>query len=301
MNMHDEYICDYLVSAKQKRINTAYLDLLREFDRLCKKANITYWVYFGTLLGAVRHQGFIPWDDDVDIMVPRKDFDRLLAMTNEEFGAEAPYFLQNPVNDPRYYQPLMRFRKSDTTAIMDYDLVLLKEYPKDAQYNMGLCLSLFPLDECPKSDLARWIRKKIAYVLLGIYYRGSCSAKEKPLFHIICRAAEKVIGPKNIMTMIHACFRVKKPNGKMVNCVDGFYPAPHHWPAEDFRETILLPFEDLMVPAPVGYDDLLTNRYGNYMEFPPVEQRVNKHDGFLSADMPYTEAQHMLLQESEAK
>ena len=288
-SMEDEVLCGFTVTGRQKQVNMVYLDLLREFGRLCEKAGITWWIYFGTLLGAVRHKGFIPWDDDVDLMIPRKDFDRLLKMTNEEFGAEGPYFLQNPVNDPHYYQPLLRFRRSDTAAIMDYDLVTLKEHPEEADYNMGMCLSLFPLDDCPKSDFMRVIRKKIAYVLLGIYYRGSCPASEKPLFHKICRAVGKLIGFQNIMTMIQACFRVRHPNGKNVNCVDGFYPARHLWKAEDFAETVYLPFEDLQLPAPVGWDDLLTDRYGSYMDFPPPEQRVYKHDGYLTAERPYTE------------
>ena len=286
--MEEEVLCGYTVTARKKRVFAVYLDLLQTFERLCREADITYWIYFGTLIGAVRHKGFIPWDDDVDIMMPRESFDRLYAMTNGEFGAEAPYFLQNARTDPDYHQTLIRFRRSDTTAVMDYDLVMLRDHPKHASYNMGMCLSIFPLDNCCEPPAVWRLRKKLAYLFLGLDYRATGPRSVRPAVSAICRAGESVIGAENVMRIIHACYRSEKPS-VMVQCLDGFYPDRHYWHAEDFRETVYLPFEDITVPAPIGCDRLLTDRYGDYMRLPPPEALVGKHDCYLDPDTPYTE------------
>jgi lipopolysaccharide cholinephosphotransferase len=90
---------------------------------------------------------------------------------------------------------------------------------------------------------------------------------------------------------VYKSFRVKKTSSPMVTCLDGFYPDPHYWHREDFRETVLLPFETIQVRAPIGYDRLLTERYGNYREFPPVVERKEKHDCYMDAQRPYKEVQ----------
>jgi lipopolysaccharide cholinephosphotransferase len=286
-DLQDEIIHGFTVTAERKRINLVYIDLLQEFDRLCQKNNITYWVYFGTLLGAVRHQGFIPWDDDVDIMMPRKDFDRLMAMSNEEFGAKEPYFLQNIHTDPTYSEYLQRFRRSDTTAITQDDLTCLREHPKRAHYNMGLDLSIFPLDDCPSTNFAFQVRKKLAYFVMGVEYRAGQPACDKPLMHAVCDGIHRLLGPHFFVRTVYALFRVKKTKSPMVTCLDGFYPDPHYWHREDFRETVMLPFENIQVRAPIGYDRLLTERYGNYREFPPVVERTEKHDCYMNTQHTY--------------
>lgn len=293
-DMHDEVVCGHPVTAEKKQVFAVYLDLLREFDRLCKQAGIKYWIYFGTLLGAIRHQGFIPWDDDVDILMPRKDFDRLRGMTNEQFGAKDPYFLQNPVTDPTYAIVHTRFRRSDTTSIMPYDMELLKRHPAKAAYNMGLNLSVFPLDNSPSRPIVRHVRKGLAYFCWGLDHRARAPKTEKPLFHWVCCAASAMIGRPRLIRLTHR-FLTWPKEGLMVQCMDGLYPTPYYWHREDFQETVMLPFEGLTVPAPVGYDRLLTELYGDYMQFPPPEKRVEKHEGYLDACTPYIQVIPKLL------
>lgn len=300
MNMQDEVICDFLVTARKKRINAVYLDLLREFGRLCGQAGLTWWLYAGALIGAARHKGFIPWDDDVDLLMPRADFDRLQAMTNAGFGAEEPYFLQNFVTDPGCAQSLIRFRRSDTTGIRDYDLGYLRTNPGREPYNMGINLAVFPLDAWPAGRLARRLQPKIAYAVRGIFYRATLPDEAKPVQHALCLVLYRLIGGTNMMKLIHWLYRApRRVDPSLVQSFEGLYPGMRLvWPREDFAETAELPFEDISVPVPVGWDDLLRTTYGSYMEFPPEEQRVEEqHCGYTDADTPYAETLARLKRE----
>ena len=289
MNLNDEVICGHLVTAQKKRANAVYLDLLREFDRLCSKAGLTWWMAFGSLIGAVRHQGFIPWDDDVDLLMPRKDFDRLLRLSNEEFGAEEPYFLQTPHTDPKFQQRILRFRRSDTAFITQYDL-RMSQKAGDEPYNMGLALAIFPLDNYPKSRLVQRFQQRIGH--MGVDFRtDGGEVKKRPLLNAAFRLADKVVKEKTIVNIIHGMYRLCRRNRSgLVHSFEGFYQGQSLvWPAEDFQETVMLPFEDITVPAPAGYDHILSVTYGDYMAFPPEAQRVDPHGEYISAEESYVE------------
>lgn len=291
MNLNDEVICGYLVTAEQKRINQCYLDLLREFDRLCKENNLTYYMFFGGLIGSIRHKGFIPWDDDIDLIMPRRDFERLACMTQEQFGTKAPYFLQNPVTDPGNVESLIRMRRSDTTYIRNVDWDCARKIPEGAPYNMGLGLSILPLDNVPKGKLAKKLQFAVSGILTSMLYRAYDPANEKPLRRMICRIPAVLLGYKNFFLLRHLPYRLcRKNRSGMVQVFDGLYRSSTAYMAEDFAETVLLPFEDMMVPAPIGYDRILRQTYGDYMQFPPEEKRRPPHGSLVSCDIPYTES-----------
>lgn len=290
MNLDDEIICGHFVPAAKKRVFAVYLDLLREFDRLCRQNRMTWWIGYGSLIGAVRHGGFIPWDDDVDVQMPRRDFDRLLRMTGEEFGARGPYFLQTPRTEPLFQQRILRFRRSDTSYITPYDLNYIARVTGGKPYNMGLAIGIFPVDNYPKSRLLQKLQHTVAH--MGAAFRmGGSDVKRRPLLHAAMKLADRVVSEKMIVNVIHGMYRLcPKNRSGYVQAFDGFYPGCTHWPAEVYRETVYLPFEDMKVPAPVGYDTLLRISYGDYTVLPPAECREDKHEGYMSADVPYTQA-----------
>ncbi len=296
MNLNSEVICGYCVTAKQKKINAVYIDLLQEFDRLCKAAGLTWWMYGGGLIGAVRHKGFIPWDDDIDLLMPRADFDRLRAMTNEEFGAEEPYFLQNFKTEPACVNALIRFRRSDTADIRPEHLADIRQNPRQPRYNLGINLAVFSLDAVPQSELIRKLQKAAVYLLWGIFYRANRPGKKRPVQHFLCRAAYSIIGGANIMKLTHWLYRApRRVRPDELQSYDGLYSGRLRWPKSDFDETVMLPFEDIEVPAPAGYDDILRKIYGDYMQFPPEDQRVSPHGGVIDPDHSYKEVLPGLL------
>ena len=116
----------YLVSAEMKSLWAVQLDLLYELDRVCRKHGIKYILDFGTLLGAIRHKGYIPWDDDIDVSMLREDYDKLLSVASQEF--KEPYFLQTEYSDPGSLRPNAQLRNSRTCGILKMDLVPLHGY-----------------------------------------------------------------------------------------------------------------------------------------------------------------------------
>lgn len=287
MNLDDEIICGYPVSSERKHINAVFLEMLQQFDSLCKANGITWWLVFGGLIGAARHKGFIPWDDDIDVAVPRPDFDRLLSMTNEQFGAKSPYFLQNPVNDPGNVESLLRFRRSDTTCIRPADYTEILRTSDGAPYNMGLCLAIFPVDNYPKSKFVQKLQLKTSGVLTSMIYRAYEPPEDKPFKYFICHTALKLMGPKNFISFRHWPYRWCRKNrsGKM-QIFGHYYNGCTVYDASVFSGTLMLPFEDMEVPAPEGYVRFLETTYGDFMSFPPPEKRGG-HNAYESYNTPY--------------
>ena len=133
----EETICDFLVTQERKKIWAITLDLLFKFDEVCHRHNLKYFMAFGSLLGAIRHNGFIPWDDDIDVVMPRADYE-MLKLLNREF--EAPYFLQYPGEDGGYFFSFAKLRNSNTSGI--------SWAFRDETFNQGMFLDIFPIDNC---------------------------------------------------------------------------------------------------------------------------------------------------------
>lgn len=288
--MNDEVICGYLVTAEQKKINAIYLDLIREFGRLCEKAGIRWWMFFGNLIGAVRHKGFIPWDDDIDLVVPRADFERLAAMTNEEFGVTEPYFLQNPVTDPNYVETLLRFRRSDTTYIVPWNWRETRAQEEGCPYNMGMCLAVFPMDNVPKNRSLFRLQTSAVGAITSMMYRAYAPGGEHPVRRLVGRCFAAVLGRTGYSRFASLPYRlVRKNRSGKVQVYATRLPEDTLYDEADFAGTLMVPFEDMMAPIPIGYDHILRTSYGEYMEFPPEEKRRPTHDGIMDPDTPYPE------------
>ena len=165
--LDEEERCGYVVSSQMKEVWAIELDLLAEFQRVCKQYDLKYYADAGTLLGAVRHKGFIPWDDDIDIIMTRDEYNKLCRIAMKEF--KHPFFFQTNKTDPGSSKGHAQLRNSITTAILGG-----KEYV--TSHNQGVFIDIFPVDVLPDNRVLRKLHSLLLKSLYKAYYFfGNCS------------------------------------------------------------------------------------------------------------------------------
>ena len=269
----------------------ALLQMLHEIDRVCRKYDITYMLFAGTALGAVRHSGFVPWDDDLDIIMLRPEYERFLALAADELDSTV-YYLQREFSEhwPMFFTKL---RKNDTACIERY-------IPRDPLTHQGVYIDIFPCDnlsDIPAKRKRQFLASKIV-ITKSLYRRGyltnSLSKKlAMQLSHCLPQEALWAYVVDKAETgsqMVHSFFGASSRYEKSI------------YPREWFTETVLLPFEDGEFPVSAHYDELLTTLYGDYMTPTPVEKRGQKvHAEIVDLERSYMEyigvQEHMTFKE----
>ena len=285
MNLEKEIREGHVVTADMKKVWAVELDLLEKFLSFCKKHNLKCWVHAGTLLGAVRHKGFIPWDDDIDLMMLRDDYDRMCRIGNE--GLDYPYFLQTAYSDVEYHRGHAQFRRSDTTGIRPSD-----SYEK---FNQGIFIDIFPLDAVPDDrQLVKAYCRNFRHTM-RLLKSKNCNLLASGRFSLFFRKIRAKYcvfkyGWTNIYSKAEDTMRElwKMPHTKVAELT--FSADKVVWDKSLFDDTVYLPFEHLMVPAPKGYDKFLIKKYGaDYMT--PVKA-PNKH-GVVIFDTERSYIEHL--------
>lgn len=243
---------------------------LKEVIRICNENNIKYYVMYGTLLGAVRHKGFIPWDDDLDIVMPRNDYVRFLACAAETLGEE--FFLHTYDTDERYFVSFARVRLNNTTFI--------PEVYRDAHFkHNGVWIDIFPLDFAKSNNslfermryisLQKALRPLSAVKVTGIH--GNVRFKRKVL-----HAVSKIFSLKTLLKLIDMVSKAYKgKNPKYYVCFGSPYSMKKsYFPLAYFGEDTMGEFENMQCRIPSNYDGVLKILYGNYMQLPPEEARI---------------------------
>ena len=250
---------------KMKQIE---IELLKEFISVCQKLHLNYFIAYGTLLGAVRHKGFIPWDDDIDIVMLRADYETFLEKAPQYL--REPFFLQTHKTDPNYFNCFAKLRNSNTTFI--------QKSVKNLKINHGIFLDIFPLDFYTKENHREFQWRK--FVMDERIIMEIIPTRDRPLKCKLIRPYAKLSFP-----MVEQAYAERE---KMFCSVqDGAYLADNTWgekeimPKEWFDEVMVMEFEGLRVNAPKEYDKILTQEYGDYMQLPPVGQRITLHDAIV--------------------
>lgn len=284
----EEVRCGFTVTEKQKKIWAVELDLVSKLLEVCKKYDLKVFVFAGTLLGAIRHKGFIPWDDDFDVVMYRDDFEKLQEIATLEF--REPYFFQTGLSDRSAFIGYGRLRNSLTTGyILDYE---------SATYHQGIYIDVYVCDGLTHDEKKlhkQLIIEKNLTKILNIYgnkirTRNGLKKTMKRIIHnSFCRVIkyEKVVKwyRKNITRYNKECEEVSTLTHEM-SIIQRM-----KFSKKQFEDIIEMPYENIMVPVPSDYDTMLHHMYGNYMEFPPIEQRGAWHEGIIEfdPDIPYQE------------
>lgn len=264
---------------KLRRLQERELVLVKEFLRICEENDLTYYASYGTLLGAVRHQGFIPWDDDIDIWMPRKDYNRFLeiapAQLLPQYRTETH---QTSVNDEVY-----------TARIVDSSS-RVRIWAAKEPVETCVWMDIWALDGVPDGKLAYQIHKfRILFrrmlVQISVYkrlihqYRKNRPWYEKAIM-AVCEHVDfgKIIHTKKAKARVEELMQ-KYPAEDCRRVLSYWGPEKFSAVMERgwFRNTTYLPFEDIQLRVPADYDKILTVLYGNYMELPPEEDRDLEH------------------------
>lgn len=279
----EEYRNDFLVDTKRKKIWAIGIDLLLKLDEVCKKHNLRYWLAYGTLLGAVRHNGFVPWDDDIDVCMLREDYEKLLTLQDE---FTSPYFLQTPYTDKGYYYSYCKIRNSNTTAFSKN----FSFHFSSNNCNSGMSLDIFCLDKWNNDEEAEILYYKIKNLIVNnSTYMKLSNPDLKNDERVMNYNGENPLETYEKIQQLSQSYLNK--NMKFVsiptNTTYGFRRDLHS--LEAFSETIFHDFEGFQLPIPIGYDIILKTTYGDYKEFPPIKSRGTWHSAIIDAEIPYSD------------
>lgn len=259
-----------------RQMQEGALNILKKLDGICREQGLRYFLFYGTLIGAVRHKGFIPWDDDLDVAMPRPDFDKLVAYCRRHRQELQPMRLMTVDDNPKYVYPIARF--SDTRYRVKYQGI--------RDYGLGLFVDIYPLDGC--GDTEEEARAWVQQPLRDEKFINCCAAERftpsrRGWLHTPAKLAghlwAKLHGSAYFIHRIEAWARQKDyEKCRYVSCtVWGTTRWKNVYLREDLEKTVYVPFEDGEFPIPAGYERMLRHTYGDYMTPPPPEQRIGQH------------------------
>lgn len=251
---------------ESREIQSHCLDIMRAFDCFAKENHLTYWMSGGTLLGAVRHRGFIPWDDDVDLMMPRPDYEYLI-----HHFEDGKYRLSTCEKDRDYHTPFARMWDCDT--VLEWNAIQEK--------NIGVFIDIFPMDGFPTNGIIskihlchlKWYR-----TLINASVRKRFLKKEK--YIVVKKMLRKLLRHDGNYYSRKLNNLAQKYDYESSSFVGVKTTSAHLFREINskniFSDTVYLSFEDMLLPAPMEYGTYLNHLYGDYMKLPPEEERQDR-------------------------
>ena len=257
-----------------RQLQLKELESLTYFEEFCKKHELRWYLLGGCVIGAVRHGGFIPWDDDVDIIMPRRDYERMLRLWKQEESSERFLMLKTDGEV---------FTGNSFATLIDTSATMVKENQQDIDVPHGIVTDIFPMDGCPDKKLQRYLQYYHA-MMYSLYITEVVPTKHGALMKAVCSVLLKFVPSRERRTKIW-----KKHEKKMTRyafnthkkCTE-LCAGPHYmlneYPQEAFAKAVYHDFEGLSMPLPQGYDAYLKMAFGECMELPPEDKQVPHHD-----------------------
>ncbi|MBR5598246.1 MAG: LicD family protein [Lachnospiraceae bacterium] len=272
---------DYLITKKQKKIWALELEILEFLDEICKKHGLRYYLEHGTLLGAARHQGFIPWDDDLDVGMPRPDYEKLKVIMETEI--REPFFFQTAYTDSLMF-PFAKIRNTNTTAIEEV-------YCTEDAPHQGIYIDIFPLDGVFLEENAPYERmeREIWMTISSPEVVIEAMEKNTPFFlpyDMLISLLEKPIRDRfrQFEALLVSSYDKATEIGLILPAI---YGMNRKYSKSWYEKTVELPFEHLRIPAPAEYTKVLELLYGDYMT--PVQGASAHNEIFMDPDRSYLE------------
>ncbi len=269
----EEVRCDYLISAEMKRVFAVLLDLYMTFAEICDKHGLRYYAFSGMMLGAVRHKGFIPWDDDLDVAMPREDYNKFMEIAPKE--VESPYFVRTPYTDPECYYSYI--------VLMNLSTSFIPKIFKNKPFKKGIPLDIFPLDYC---DLDKYDQdREVIYnhiMRCTTWMKRGCTGLSKQqnenfkTFHTDNPLLEWETIQKVASNPLY-----KGSESVAISVLTTTDKEHLIFPTKAFDNYIMMPFEKINVRVPIGYEDLLVRLYGDWHKYPPINERGKKNDSII--------------------
>lgn len=263
-----------------KKVQSIELEILKDFIKLCDKHDIQYFGIAGTGIGALRHKGFIPWDDDIDVAMLRKDYIRFKEVVKKEINDK--YYLLDTEEDENY--PLMTSRLiKRNTKFREFSL-------KDVECDFGIFLDIYPLDNLAddskalkKQAIMAWFLSKILILRSVKYPYVPFKGIKRKIIHIICTIIHYLLvvfgmSKKKIYTKCkHVCTKYNDVETDSVGFLCDTNPYWNTIKRCEIYPLVKLEYEGIYVNFPKNLHGLLKNQYGDYMQLPPVEKRKNHY------------------------
>lgn len=260
-----------------EKLHKVHVEMLRDFQKVCEKYNLKYFAVYGTAIGAVRHQGFIPWDDDIDVGMMREDFERFIELAEKEMGNK--YQIMSPRKNKESSGSVVKLQRKGTKFISNLT--------KDFGYEQCIFMDIFPFDYAPTHKLRKrqlhittFLDRLIylcgtAYPLIPIKgIKGEVAAAICWLAHYILKIFH--VSPR----FIYRCFekqsvKYNRTKGEFVTCFGQPTALRKMFRREDMFPLKEVPFEDAAIHILNNNDEALRKVYGDYMKVPPVDKRIN--------------------------
>ena len=268
-----------------RKLQLKELESLIYFDNFCRRNELRYYLLGGCVIGAVRHGGFIPWDDDIDLIMPRRDYTRMLRLWKEQEGDSGRYLMLTTDGEKV-------FTGNCFATMVDTSATMVKENQKDIDVPHGIVTDIFPMDGCPDGKLARYLQYYHA-MLYSLYITEVVPVNHGKVVEFVGRMLLKLVPSRERRTKIW-----KKHEKKMSRysfnthewCTE-LCAGPHYmqnkYPRDAFKSAEYHDFEGLSMPLPKGWDVYLRTAFGDYMELPPEDKQIPHHDlAVLDLDTP---------------